>query len=76
MTNPESDADRIARLEAELARVKYERDMYKEFVYDRMRKEVPYEPITEEEALEMVNSPPGESLADILKEFEGKLGGK
>lgn len=76
MTNPESDADRIARLEAELARVKTERDMYKEFVYDRMRKEVPYEPMTEAEVMDMLNGPRGESLEDIIKEFTGKLGDK
>ncbi len=65
----------IARLEAELANVTFERDMYKEFVNDRIKRE-PANPrpiISDEELEAMMNGPPGIPFDDIIKEFEDRL---
>lgn len=75
MDRPESDAERIARLEAELAKVTFERNMYKEFVDDRIKRESenPRPIISDEELDAMMNAPPGDSMSDILKEFRKRL---
>ena len=58
----------MAKLEAELARVKFERDMYKKSIYDS-EFDVP---MTEAEMVELMNAPQGESIISIIEEFEGK----
>ena len=67
---PKDPLARIAELEWELARVKYERDMYKTSVYDMMRGSEFDVPLTEAEIDDMMNAPRGESLKSILEEYE------
>jgi predicted nuclease with TOPRIM domain len=66
--------DRLAELEAELARIKRERDMYKADVH-RLRKaeieELP--PMTVEEVREMMAAPQGESFDSIIAEYQTRL---
>lgn len=74
MVNPESDTDRIARLEAELARVRAERDRYKESVSALLRDSPVFEMPTDEELQQCETGPFGEPMADILAEYRKKLG--
>ncbi len=69
---PEDLAARLAEVESELARVKFERDMYKKSIYDSMRGSEYDVPLTPEEQDELMNAPQGESLRSILEEFESK----
>ena len=69
---PEDLAARLAKVESELARVKFERDMYKKSIYDSMRGSEFDVPMTEAEMVELMNAPQGESIISIIEEFEGK----
>ena len=69
-----TDAERIAALEAELKRVKFERDMYKDTVYDAIRGSEFDRPMTEEEVHEMLHAPRGEGLEEMIAEYEAKHG--
>lgn len=64
---------RIAALEAELARVKTERDIYKADVYATIRKDDPEYTLTEEEIQDALHGPRGQPLLDIVSEFEREL---
>ena len=70
----ESDAERIAKLEAELMRVKTERDLYKESVSALLRDSPIFEIPTEEEFRQCETGPYGESMSEILAEYRRKLG--
>jgi len=67
---PKDPLARIAELEAELARVKYERDMYKGPAYELFLQQNPFEPFTAEDAERLMNEPQGESLISILEDYE------
>jgi hypothetical protein len=76
MPTPQPDpAARIAELEAELARVTLERDIYKDGVRLYLGKDDPEYDLTPEEVEDMLHGPRGEPLRDIVAEFERKLGG-
>ena len=72
---PKDPLARIAELETELARVKYERDMYKSSIYDMMRGSEIDVALTEAEAEQLMNEPQGESLMSILEELEKQESG-
>ena len=61
---------RVAKLEAELARVKFERDLYKKSIYDSLRGSEFDVPMTEAEMEDLMNAPQGESILSIIEEFE------
>jgi hypothetical protein len=66
----------IAHLREQLARKTTEATIYREAVYDMVRDKVSYTPMTEEEARELMKTPPGgESIPDIIAEYERRLGG-
>jgi len=67
---PEDLAARLAKVESELARVKFERDMYKKSIYDSLRGSEFDVPMTEAEMEELMNAPQGESISSIIEEFE------
>ena len=69
-----TDAERIAALEAELFRVKRERDMYKATIYDAFRGSEFDRPLTEAEIEDMLHGPRGEGLEELLSELEAKHG--
>ena len=70
---PEELAGRLAAVEAELNRVKAERDFYKSSANYLLYGPDPYRTPTPEEVHEMMTAPRGEPLADIVAEFERKL---
>jgi hypothetical protein len=70
---PEELAARLAAIEAELIRVRAERDLYKSSAYLHLNRHDPYRTPTPEEVQEMISAPRGESLRDIVAEFERKL---
>jgi F0F1-type ATP synthase membrane subunit b/b' len=77
MENTNKNADeRIAELEAELDRVRRERDVYEADAHSYRRQLIDEIPtITEAEAIEMmVASQSKESLHDIIAEYEAELG--
>ncbi len=74
MNSHESDADRIAKLEAELTRVKTERDLYKGSVSALLRESPVFEIPTDEELRQCETGPFGESMSEILAEYRKKLG--
>ena len=79
MNTVESDPERIARLEAELARVKTERDLYKQSVSILIREIGPNEldkPMTEAEAYALMNDPNLVSLDSIITEIEQQSGAR
>lgn len=79
MNTIESDSERIARLEAELARVKTERDLYKQSVSILIREIGPNEldkPMTEAEAYALMNDPSLVSLDMIISEIEQQSGAR
>lgn len=66
----------LEELRFQLARKTREADIYRETVYDLYRDKFPYVPMTEDEARELMNtppSPPGESIREILEEYERRL---
>ena len=66
----------IERLREQLARKTTEADIYRETVYDMVRGTYHFTPMTEDEARELMNTPPGgESIRDIIAEYERRLGG-
>ena len=67
---PDDVMARLAELEAELTRVKFERDLYKKSIYDSMRGSEFDVPLTEAEMEELMNAPEGESILSIIEEFE------
>lgn len=70
---PESLAARLAAVEAELLRVKAERDLYKSSANYLLYSPDPYRTPTPEEVEEMISAPRGEPLRDIIAEVERKL---
>jgi len=65
----------IEDLRWQLARKTTEADIHRQAVYDFYRDKFPTDPMTEEEARELMNTPPGgETLSDIIAEFERRLG--
>ena len=64
---------KLAGLEAELNRVKAERDFYKSSANYLLYGADPYRTPTPEEVQEMMTAPRGEPLADIVAEFERRL---
>lgn len=70
---PDELRARIEQLERELARVKTERDLYKQSAYAEMMASIPYTPMTLEEARELMSAPQGERLTDIIAEYEKEL---
>lgn len=72
MTPPADAAARIAALEAELARVTFERDALKSTTYALLERLFPYRTPTPEEIQEMMHGPRGESLAEIVSEYESQ----
>ena len=72
---PEDLAARLAKVESELARVKFERDMYKKSIYDSLRGSEFDVPLTPEEQDELMNAPQGEPLRSILEHYEAKYRG-
>ena len=69
---PEDLLARIKELEAQNARLKFERDMYKGPAYERFFQLEPYVPLTAAEAEALMNEPPGESIESILEEYEAR----
>ena len=67
---PEDLAARLAKVEAELARVKFERYMYKKSIYDSLRGSEFDMPMTEAEMVDLMNAPQGESIISVIEEFE------
>lgn len=66
----------IAHLREQLARKTTEAQIYREAVYDMVRDKVSYPPMTEDEARELMNTPPGgETLGDIIAELEREIRG-
>ncbi len=72
---PDEVLARLAELEAELTRVKFERDLYKKSIYDSMRGSEFDVSLTLEEQDELMNAPQGESLLSIIEEHESKYSG-
>ncbi len=75
----ESDAERIAKLEAELTRVKTERDLYKQSVSILIREIESGEidkPMTEAEAHALMNDPNLVSLDTVIAEIEQQFGAR
>ncbi len=70
---PESLAARLAAVEAELLRVKAERDLYKSSANYLLYGPDPYRTPTPEEVEEMISAPRGQPLRDIIAEVERKL---
>ncbi len=70
---PPDPTDRLAELEAELARVKTERDIYKAAAYEVLHLSDVYRPLTPEEVEEMLHAPRGQSLKEIVAEFEREV---
>jgi hypothetical protein len=65
--NPLPDSlARIAELEAELTRVKWERDLYK----SEASRHGECKMMTPEEEQELMSAPQGESILDIIAEYE------
>jgi len=67
---PEDLAARLAKVEAELARANFERDMYKKSIYDSLRGSEFDMPMTEAEMVDLMNAPQGESIISVIEEFE------
>lgn len=63
-------AKRLAELEAELAKTRAERDEYKAAAYSFLGQLIPYEPMTEEEAYELIHAPPGPPIRELIAELE------
>ena len=70
---PQDPGERLAGLEAELNRVKAERDFYKSSANYLLYGPDPYRTPTPDEVREMMTAPRGEPLGDIVAEFERKL---
>ena len=68
--NPVDPEERIRQLEAELARVRTERDMHKRTVYDLLRDDDFDRPMTPEEIDDMLHGPKSPPLLDLVAEFE------
>ncbi len=69
---PDDVLARLAELEAELTRVKFERDLYKRSIYGSLRGSEFDVPLTLEEQEELMNAPQGESLLSVIEEYESK----
>lgn len=80
---PDPEKPTVEALEREIAELRFrldrktrEADIYRETVYDLYRDKFPYVPMTEDEARELMStppSPPGESIREILEEYERRL---
>ncbi len=73
---PEELAARLVAVEAELIRVRAERDFYKSSANYLLYGPDPYRTPTPEEVREMMTAPRGEPLADIVAEFERRVAGR
>ncbi|MGK2908504.1 MAG: hypothetical protein ACSLE1_01670 [Sphingobium sp.] len=67
------EAGRIAELEAELARVKRERDMLQSTVSYLVRNEELDRPMTPEELDELMNAPRGAPIRSVLAEYQARI---
>lgn len=74
-TPPVDPTARIAELEAEVARLTYERNLLKSIVSTRPLGDDGLPELTEEDFLAAMREPPGPSLIEIIEEHERKLGG-
>jgi hypothetical protein len=70
---PPDPADRLAELEAELARVKFERDLYKSAIAHTYDIADAYRSLTPEELDDMLHGPRGQPLKEIIAEFEQRI---
>jgi hypothetical protein len=66
---------RVVELEAELARVRAERDLFRSTAYSLFHRHDPYTTPTAEELYDMLHAPRGEPLHDILAEYDRTPGG-
>lgn len=74
MNDPNPDlVRRLAELEAELARVRAERDEYKQSVHSLLNHVMPCDPPTPEEIHDMRYGPRGASIREVLAEFERQI---
>jgi len=64
---------RLADLERELAKTRAERDEYKASTYSLLGELIPFEPVTDEEAHEMIHGPKGQPIREIIEELERGL---
>ena len=71
---PPDPADRLAELEAELVRVKTERDLYKAAAYETFHRDHPIPDLTPEEMEDAISGPRGQPLKEIVAEFERQVG--
>jgi len=70
---PPDPAERLAELEAELARVKTERDLYKAVIAQVYDITDAYRPLTPAELDDMLHGPRGQPLQEIVAEFEQRI---
>ena len=74
MPNPLDELESLrlenAELRDRLDRSRLEADLYRRAAYEMLHQRENENPPSEEEILELVNSPRGESLHDILAQFE------
>lgn len=71
---PDDQARRFAELERELAKVRAERDLYRESTNSLMTRFIPWEPFTEEELHDMLHGPRGQPIREYVAELERELG--
>ena len=75
--DPAELARRLAALEAELAKVRAERDEFKKSTYSLLHQIVPYKPITPEELHDMLHGPRcPETITGIIAELEREIEGR
>jgi Lhr-like helicase len=68
------DAERrIRELEEELRRAKQLAEWHKEAAYELVRREFPYEPLTDEEIQRLLTDRSGTPVLDIIAEYEREL---
>jgi hypothetical protein len=72
---PEELQKQLDEAERELAKTRAERDEYKAAAYSFLGQLIPYEPMTPEEAHEMMYGPRGQPIIEIIEELERELKG-
>jgi hypothetical protein len=65
----------VERLRQQLAKATAEAGEYRRAAYAMLNELDPYVPPTDEELRELVHGPRGESLLDVIKEYERRLNG-